>query len=375
LQDSTAFSGGNTCALHTNYAFGSDGQTNATNGHFAIAGSVVLNPATGVFTSVNLDEDAGGSIGSNLSGTGGITAGSISAVDGRGTSTLNFTTSTGPVATTSAIYIVNANEFFIVGTDSFNAGFAIHAGRAIVSAASYTSITPRLIFHITSSSPCGGGGGTTVPCAQATLGLLNITATNTTSGTFTGDIYNYDPVNGAQAQNFPSSSPATYALTNATGRVTIGNAGGGNSPVIYLASPASNTDPFVAFIVGTDTSAILGYGETGAASAITTASLAGNYFFGDDDPGDNTVKNQVGIAVFAANGTVTGTGFSSGQSGLSTASSVNGTVTITNLGSAGNAAPGTGNIGANTIAITNGKRFFFIDESGGAAVIRIVELQ
>jgi uncharacterized repeat protein (TIGR01451 family) len=375
LQDSTAFASGNTSALHTNYAFGSEGQTNATNPHFAIAGSVVLNPATGNFTSANLDVDAGGALGTNLSGTGSIPFSSISAVDGRGTLTLNFTLPTGPVATTSAIYIVNANEFFILGTDSYSAGFAIRAGRAIVSASSYTSINPQLILHITSSSQCGGGGGgATTPCAQATLGLLNITATNTTSGTFTGDIYNYDPINGAQSQNFPAATPATYTLTDATGRVAIGNAGG-NPPVVYLASPASNTDPFVAFIVGTDSSAIFGFGETGAASSITTASMAGNYFFGDDDPGDNTVKNQIGIAVFASNGTVTGTGFSSGQGGLSTASSVNGTVTITNLGSAGNAAPGTGNIGANTIAITNGKRFFFIDESGGAAVIRIVELQ
>jgi len=295
-------------------------------------------------------------------------------VDGRGTSTLNFTPPTGPVASTSAIYIVNANEFFTLGTDSFNAGFAINAGRAIVSASSYTSINPQLLLHITSSSPCGSGGGTSVPCAQVTLGLLNITATNNTSGTFTGDIYNYDPVNGAQSQNFPSSSPATYTLTNATGRVAIGNAGG-SAPVVYLASPASNTDPFVAFLVGTDTSAIFGFGETGAASAITTASLAGNYFFGDDDPVDNTVNNQVGIVVFAANGTITGTGLSSGQGGLNTASSVNGTVTITNVGSASNSAPGTGNVGTQTIAITNGKRFFFIDESGGPAVIRIVELQ
>jgi uncharacterized repeat protein (TIGR01451 family) len=374
LQDPTAFSAGNTSALHTNYAFGADGQTNAANGHFAIAGSFVLNPTTGAFTSANLDVDAGGLLGTNLSGTGSIPFSSISAVDGRGTSTLNFTPPTGPVASTSAIYIVNANEFFTLGTDSFNAGFAINAGRAIVSASSYTSINPQLLLHITSSSPCGSGGGTSVPCAQVTLGLLNITATNNTSGTFTGDIYNYDPVNGAQSQNFPSSSPATYTLTNATGRVAIGNAGG-NAPVVYLASPATNTDPFVAFLVGTDTSAIFGFGETGAASAITTASLAGNYFFGDDDPGDNTVKNQVGIAVFAANGTITGTGLSSGQGGLNTASSVNGTVTITNVGSASNPAPGTGNIGTQTIAITNGKRFFFIDESGGAAVIRIVELQ
>jgi len=373
LQDSSAFSGGNTSALHTNYAFGADGQDNSTNGHFAIAGSVVLNPATGAFTSANLDFDAGGQLGTNLSGTGSIPFSSISAVDGRGTLTLNFTLPTGPVATTSAIYIVNANEFFTLGTDSFNAGFAINAGRAIVSASSYTSIAPQLLLHLTGSNSCGIGG-TTVPCAGVTLGLLNVVAGTTTSGTFTGDIYNYDPVNLAQSQNFPSASPGTYALANATGRVTLANVGN-HPPVLYLASPASNTDPFVAFIVGTDTSAIFGFGETGAASAITTASMAGNYFFGDDDPGDNTVKNQMGIATVATTGAVTGTGFSSGQTGLNPASSVNGTITITNLGSAGNNAPGTGNIGAQTIAITNGKRFFFIDESGGAAVIRIIELQ
>ncbi|HEY4838725.1 MAG TPA: hypothetical protein VIH72_08965, partial [Candidatus Acidoferrales bacterium] len=369
LQDTTAFSMGNTTGLHANYAFGEDGFDST--GHFAIAGSIVLNPATGAITSANFDEDDAGTLQTNVSATGSIPFTSVSAIDGR--ATLSITVDT--LTTHVAIYEVNANEFFTIGTDTFNLGNPIISGKAVVSAASYTSaaIAGNQMLHLTGQDTCTISS-VQAPCASAALGLLNFTASDSTSGTFTGDIYNYDIADGASAQNFPSATPGTFTLTGSTGRVALANAGG-HAPVLYLATPAANTDPVTAFAVGTDSSAIFGAAEAGAASAITTSSMAGNYFFSNEDPGDNTVKSQVGVATIASSGVISGTAFNSGQSGLNTSGTVNGTLVVTNLGSASNSAPGTGNVGPNTIAITNGKRLLLIDESGGSATIVVIELQ
>jgi uncharacterized repeat protein (TIGR01451 family) len=369
LQDATAFSMGNTTGLHTNYAFGEDGFDST--GHFAIAGSIVLNPATGAITGGSFDEDDAGTLQNNVGVTGNIPFTSVSAIDGR--ATLSITVSA--FTTNVAIYEVNANEFFTIGTDSFNLGNPISTGRAIVSAASYTSaaIAGNQMLHLAGQNTCNISSVQT-PCGSASIGLLNFTAGTATTGTITGDIYNYDIADGAQAENFPSATPATFTLTGSTGRMTVANAGT-HPPVFYLASPAANTDPVTAFIVGTDSSGLFGTAEAGATAAITTSSLAGNYFVGNEDMADNTVKNQMSVDTVAANGTISGTGDQSGQNGLQTNKPTNGTITITNLGSASNSAPGTGNVGPQTIAITNGKRLIFIDESGGPASVIIVELQ
>jgi uncharacterized repeat protein (TIGR01451 family) len=375
-QDITAFINGGTTHLEPNYAIGLDGQT--TQGHFALAGSFAMTPAQGgAFTAVTVDVDNAGQVGSNLTASGSIPFSSIrnSSQDGEGTMTLSYTLNSAPVTMNSNIYIVNANEFFIIGTDTMSATNPIQIGRAIVSAPSYTSaaVAGNQILHVTGQDTCTENSAQ-VPCASAAIGLLNFSVSSTTAGTLTGDIYNYDVVDGASAQNFPAVNPGTFTLTSSSGRVALANVGN-HSPVFYLASPASNTDPVTAFIVGTDSSAIFGSSEAGAASAITTSSLAGNYFFGNEDPADNTVKNQIGVVTVSSGGVITGSSNTSGQNGLQINGSVTGTVSITNLGSAGNSAPGTGNVGTQTIAITNGKRLIFIDESGGPAVIVIVELQ
>jgi len=377
-QDTTAFSAGNTSALHANYAFGSDGQ-NST-GHVALGGSFVLNPATGNFTSVNLDVNVAGTVGSNISGSGSIPFSSISAVDGRGTLSISYTLNSIPLTNNSVIYIVNANEFFTIGTDAFGSGFPVRTGRAIVSSGSYTSANvANMIIRLTGQTSCTVAS-VTAPCATVALGLILPTASTSTTGTFTGDVYNYDLQGGETTNNFPSGSPGTFTVTGATGRVTLGNAGS-NPPVFYLASPAANTEPITAFFVSTNagsgSDAQFGIAEAGASSAITTASLAANYFFGTDDPGDNTVQDQIGVVTVASSGALTGTQNSSGQSGLQLLQAVTSQpITITNLDPGSNSAPGTGTIGPNSVAITNGTRFFFIlTGTGQQAVIMVVTHQ
>jgi uncharacterized repeat protein (TIGR01451 family) len=375
LQDATAFSAGNTSALHPNYAFGGSGQSSA--GRFAIAGSFTFNPATGALSAVNFDSD---SAGATLTIGGGIPSGSlspasVSVVDGRATLTINQSLLTGTASPANAVvYIVNANEMFMLGADSFASKSPIYSGKVIVSAASYTSaaIAGNIMFHVTGQNSCTVGGQQT-PCATVGIGALTFTATNSTSGTFTGDIFNFDPTNGASITNLPSNNPGTFTLTavnGANGRAALANAGGTHSPVLYLATPQSNTEPITAFIVGTDSSTVFGASEAGASAAITTSSLAGKYFLGSDEPGDNTVKNRVEVLTLASSGAFTGTGNSSGPSGLQLLRPDSGTITITNTPDFG-----VGNAGTQSVVITNGKRILVIDESGSATAILIIELQ
>jgi len=109
------------------------------------------------------------------------------------------------------------------------------------------------------------------PCANAALGLLTFTPNSTITGTITGTLFQYDSQNGAGTTTF-SGTPGTFTLAGSAGRVTVGNAGA-NLSVLYLASPASNSEPVTFFIVGTDKTASFGYGEQGASAAVATSTL------------------------------------------------------------------------------------------------------
>jgi hypothetical protein len=128
------------------------------------------------------------------------------------------------------------------------------------------------------------------------------------------------------------------------------------------------TEDITAFVAGTDSSSLFGLVEPGASVAVTTSSLAGNYFFGDEQARDETVVSRVGVIKISNSGGVTGTEDDSGTSGLQT-KAVNGTIAIDNAN-----GPGTGNVGTSTFAITNGTRLFFFEETG-PATITVVEHQ
>jgi hypothetical protein len=201
--------------------------------------------------------------------------------------------------------------------------------------------------------------------ASVSLGLLNLTG-----GGVNGTLYQYEGVpNGEQTSTITGGG---YVVAAASGRAVLSGTGN-NPPVLYLVTPA--VDGISAIIVGTDNTAIFGFGEASAGSGFTTAGLAGHYFFGTEDPSDNTVTDEDGVAAIASSGSCTGTQNSSGSSGLSTGLITSGgscTFTITN-------ANGTGNAGTNTIAITNGTKIFFFDEGstvgGSPAKIDVLEQQ
>jgi hypothetical protein len=112
-----------------------------------------------------------------------------------------------------------------------------------------------------------------------------------------------------------------------------------------------------------------------ANSNVSVSTMAGNYIFGNINPGDSTVNDQCGVASLDTSGDVSGYQFRSAVNGL-TANALNGggggpTVTISN-----SPLPGFATVGSGTIAVTNGTRIWFIDTgstNNSPASINVIE--
>jgi len=355
IQDPSAFSSGNTTELHSNYAFGEHGGD--PSGRYAIAGSFALEASTGTISSFTADQNSAGTL-SNISGFGTIN--SVSTTDGRAVSFLQGA----PGATNNnVLYIVNANEIFIIGADAFGSGIPIRSGQAVVSSGSYSasSLIGNQIVHTTGQDVCTVSS-VTAPCASATLGLLNFTADSSTTGALTGTLFQYDIQNRARATSFAAGSPGTFVLATSTGRVVLGNTGS-NLSVLYLANPASNSEPVTFFIVGTDKAASFGYAEQGANATVATATLLHqNYFVVNDDAGDSSVYARIGIL---AGGLIVGTfDYTLGgwQELGDLANDYADGLNITNIDPSNNPAPGVGTAGSGIVAITDGHRILCLVE-------------
>jgi hypothetical protein len=348
LQDTTSFA---LSQLQPRYAYGTDAAL-FNGGHFASAGSFTVD------TSGNITDgfDDNSFLGYTTGGYG--TIGTISTTTGRATMTLILG---GYQTTTDAIYMVDADEVFIVGTDTANPAYS---GRAIATASSFSSssLSGNYIIRTTTSNPVCNNGN---PCAGVTLGLVNLT-----SGALSGTTYYYDIDNGGSSSAIPSG--ATYAVDATSGRVTLSGAGSASALVSYIAIPTATTEPISAFLMATingGTSADFGFAESQPSQTYSTSGMAGDYFGSTEDPGDNTVSNEIDVVSISSGGTVTGSGDKSGPKGLAT-ESVSGTVSI--------GSNGVGNMGSNTVAITNGTKILFIDQGaagGDPAVVTVYERQ
>ena len=381
LQDSNAFGSGDTTALHTNYAFGEHG--GSPKGRHAMAGSFVLDPLSGSVSFFTADQNEAGTP-SGISGAGMIS--SVSRLDGRATAT--FTTGAPSVTTSNRVlYVVNSDEIFTLGSDLWGLGSPIRSGQAVASAASFdaTSIAGNHIVHTTGQFLCTANN-VSGPCAIGTLGLLSLSSNSSTTGAITGTLFQYDIQDGPQTTTFSPNSPGTFALASSTGRVTLGNMGA-NPPVLYLASPTTNSDPVTFFIVSTDAAASFGYAEQGASASVSNLSLPAKFFVGNDDSGDPSVWSQIAVISnfpFAPDGTWDYT-WSGMQLLNADANEYAAGLNITNLDPNNNPAPGLGTAGVGVVAITNGKRVLCLLEGGQfskdvtvggkAAVIVIAEPQ
>jgi hypothetical protein len=133
--------------------------------------------------------------------------------------------------------------------------------------------------------------------------------------------------------------------------------------VFYIATPTASTEPMSAFFVPTSYSeAVFGFAEFQPSQTYSTSGMAGNYFVGTEDSGDNTVSNEIDVVNVSSGGTVTGSGYNSWYGGLGT-TSPSGAISI-----------GSNGVGSwqyqyegcplGYLAITNGTRLFLILDGG-----------
>ena len=335
LQDSGAFV---LSAFQGQYAFGVDGWV--TNGnqfaHLAAGGAFTINGgglSNGV-DDVNVDGLLSLETSDSPPRSGSVQA--ISATTGRATASFDIFN--------WAIYVVNSSEFFLVGLDTAetSAGCAIATGNSFTA----SSLSGNYIAH---------SSGNTNGKASVDLQLLTTTPGGGQTGTLSGTVYSDGGGNGPQTTTLSS---VAYNVDPAFGRVALGNPGD-NLPIVYLTTP---TDGISGFLVGLGADAQMGLVEFQPSQTYSTASAAGTYFLSTEDPGDNSVIDDVGAATVASSGSASGTVDSSGSAGLFSGAPFNATLTISN----GN---GTGSLGAQTVAIINGIKIFYIDETNGAIVV------
>jgi uncharacterized repeat protein (TIGR01451 family) len=363
LQDPTAFS---LTQLKSNYALGADG-VDFVGGHFTLAGSI--NVASG---SILYDFDDMLGVGASCIAAGQIT--SLSPATGRALLTLTPAVTTGcfSLPADEALYVVNANEFLFIQIDQlarsqvgggfqFGGGFAIIGGRAIATGSgsfSSNSLSGNYILHLTGQHPSGR-------YASVNLGLLTFAPGSGNTGTLTGTLLGYSQPGGAVTTPIAGAS---YAVDPASGRVTLSGLGFTGSlglpPLVYVTTP---TDGISAFFIGTDIDGTFGLMEFQPSQIYSTAAVAGTYFLGTEDPGDTSVTDQSGVATLSSAGAISGTQDQSGFSGLQANQAISG------VGPVSINSDGTGNVGPKTAAITNGTKLFFIDESGGPAVIKVLD--
>jgi IPT/TIG domain len=358
LQATTsAFSAGTLAALQANYSFGLDG-VNATGGHVAEGGTFTLTPATGAIAAGTFDfNNAGTAVFPFTTGTAGLSTGTIAtgvtAATGRTTATFIGTPACAATTCTYhwVIYVVNANQLFVMSTDALGVNTPIVSGRAIATTTGFTAGSLN--------SPSGyifEGMGITGGLASADLEQLTFTA-----GTLNvaGTQWTYTNPTAAKV-TLPASTPF---VVSAVGRFTFGN------KVLYLTNPAvGNT--IAAFVVGTDTAAT---GGLMVAQGATTLSATGNgrFFFGTVFMADNNVQNTAGVAgLLSASGgtsdTVTGA-FDQSSSASPFLSSATFPNTLFTVGTAG-AVTATDSGAKAIVGVADGNALFFIDENGDAAI-------
>ena len=339
-QDPTAFS---LSALAANYAFGFDGWDNSSGSlnHFAAAGSFAQSGGTA--SSLSLDSNDGGKM---LTSGGLQQFGSFASIQpiatgtGVASATLNLP---GFPSVDVEVYVINSSELFFV-TLVLSPNGPEFSGRAIATSSSFTasSVLPKYIFYFIGSSS---------GAPSSSIGIASLLTTSPPGALVTGTVSgSMDGYSGGTAST--QSFTGTYVLAGVSGWLNITGANAPTSPICYLTNPL---DGISAFCISTDSSASFGVFDTQPPATYSSSSVSGNFFFGSGEPADNAVPDLSGVASISS-GSLQGVQDISAQSGLSLATPFNAALSVN--------ADGSGNLGPNTVTVTNGTVLYLIDETG-----------
>jgi hypothetical protein len=358
LQATTsAFSGSTLAALQANYAFGLDG-FDPVGGHVAEGGTFTLVPVTGVMSNSTIDfNDAGNTFLGQTNTSPGSIATAVSATTGRTTGTFSGAASCSapnPVFCTWnwVVYVVNANQFLIMSTDTLGANTPIVSGRAIATTIGFTASS----LSNANGYILEGMGATSLGLASAEVDQLTFN-----SGTLNVSGTQWTYTNPTATKNTLAAS--TPYVASAVGRFTYGNY------VLYLTNPAVGNN-IAAFVVGTNANAT---GGNMVAQAATTLSASGNgaFFFGTVFMADDNVQNETGVVGLLSGGAGTSDTVSGAVDLSGTASPFLASGTFVNEAfavGANGATTATDSGGKPIVGVADGTALFFIDENGDAAL-------
>lgn len=355
-QDTSSFSNS---AFTGSQAFGLSGW-DASNGHYAIAGSVKA--SGGNFSSAAADINDAGTLSSQLSGGSGTYN---IASNGRGTASITV----GQSSFNLAIYMVSSHEAMVTTTDPLGTGHPLAAGEIISTSGSFSnaSLASSHMFHIS---------GVSTPGPDVSIGVLTFDGVSALSGTVYED----------QAGTLGTTAlSGIYSVDSTTGRVSFsapqnGQTLGSHPFVVYVAPLPSNTTRSVCakpascitgFLVGTDSTAQDGILEFQTSLAqppppFSNSYVAGDYVFGDDESLDASAKNFAGdwsSSTTSLSNIVANVSYGAANYCLQSNCLLlipDETFSSTSFSITKN---GTGTVGAQTVAITNGNVIFYIDES------------
>ena len=354
LQNSSAFSPG----LSGPYAFGLSGWDVSGN-RYAAVGSFTANSAT--LSSIAADINDGGVLQSALTGgSGSFTAGS----NGRGTATLNL----GTDSINIVFYVVSGQEALLAASAVPSAGTPLVSGEAITATGPFStySLQHSHLFHLAGLSPSG---------PDVSIGILSFDGVQSFTGT------QYEDQAGVVTT---SSLSANYNVNANSGRVAFAPVQQlGDHPLVAYVIPVPSTltrqdcvnlaSCVTGFLISTDSSAQAGQLEfqTPASAPpppFSNPYFSGYYFFGTDETLDNSTALVEGAAQANPNG--------ARYAGIQSASYPNSTYcmqpacallipneTLALPGSYSVNKGGSGTIGGETIAVTNGNVTYYIDES------------
>jgi hypothetical protein len=360
LQDSSVFASG----MNGMYAFGLRGWDSA-NQRFAEAGS--FSASSGNLSSIAADVNDGGNVQSAL--TGGT--GTVSAADmntGRSTASLSVS---GSSLNNLVVYVVSAKEAILLNTGALASGNPIVAGEAVLATRpfNYSSLQNSHMFRMTGLAPSG---------ADPNIGILQFDGAGGYSGT------QYEDQGGTLSTTTLSGN---YIVAANSGRVEFipSTTTLPDHPLVAYVIPESPSltrqdcaqlaNCVTGFLISTDASVQAGQLEFQTPSAgppppFSNEYLLGFYFYGTDEMMDTITPAIAGLSLASPSSSSWYATQSLSEPTSYCAQLSNCTPLIPNdtIRSQGGSkysvsSNGSGSIGGNTVAVTNGNVTFYIDES------------
>jgi len=244
-QDTSSFSA---AQIKGNYAFGLVGIDGPTAGRMAVAGEFLSDGVSQLSSGLADDNDNG-----TLLSSAGLSGSYSVASSGRGTAVLNIS---GLGTLNASFYVISANEFFLMETDTVGASHPLLSGDVLQQsgAGSFTdaSLNGSSILEadaLASSNP---------PTPSVTLGLAVVSIPGTLN-------LNSDVNSGGTLSN--STEQLTYSVAP-DGRVSTT----GSAPAVFYLVNANQ-----AFALFSDSAVTFGSLEPQTAGPFTNASLSGTY--------------------------------------------------------------------------------------------------